>query len=150
MCPAPVSTTVVQAATIGCRSSRASSSAAIHPVIGIIHAQMEEELHGGNTGRVVRVGETVRREAGPWTPTIHGLLAHVRERGVDWAPEPLGVDAEGREIVGFIDGEVPNYPLPEWVWDEGVLVEAARRLRQLHDATAGFTREDRTGRLPAH
>jgi Ser/Thr protein kinase RdoA (MazF antagonist) len=111
---------------------------------------MEEELRGGNMGRVVRVGSTVRREAGPWTPTIHALLRHVRERGVDWVPEPLGLDGEGREIVGFLDGEVPNYPLPGWIWEETVLADAGRRLRQLHDATAGFTREGRTWRLPAH
>ncbi len=32
----------------------------------------------GNEGRVVRVGETVRRPVGPWTPAVHLLLAHLR------------------------------------------------------------------------
>src|SRR4051812_38808759 len=109
---------------------------------------MEQELQGGNMGRVVRVGATVRREAGPWTPTIHALLRHVRERGVDWVPEPFGLDPEGREMVGFVDGEVPGYPLPDFVWGEAVLTGAARRLRELHDATAGFDRVGRTWRLP--
>lgn len=39
------------------------------------------ELDGGNVTTVVRVGDTVRRTAGPWTPAVHALLAWVRERG---------------------------------------------------------------------
>ena len=34
----------------------------------------EIPLRGGNVSTVVRVGETVRRNAGPWTPTVHALL----------------------------------------------------------------------------
>ena len=43
-----------------------------------------------------------------------------------------------RERLSFVEGEVPLYPLPEWVWNEPVLIDGARRLRQLHDASAGF------------
>ncbi len=32
--------------------------------------------------------------------------------------------------------------MPSWVWSEGVLVEACRRLAQVHHASAGF---DTTG-----
>jgi hypothetical protein len=39
-------------------------------------------LTGGNMTPVVRVGDTVRRSAGPWTPTIHALLRHVANPGV--------------------------------------------------------------------
>jgi aminoglycoside phosphotransferase (APT) family kinase protein len=101
-------------------------------------------------GRVVRAGATVRREAGPWTETVQDLLRHVRARGVTWVPEPLGLDEQGREVVGFLEGDVPSYPLPEWVWSESVLADAGRRLRELHDATLDFPREDRTWRLAAH
>ena len=34
----------------------------------------EVVLCGGNMTPVVRVGDTVRRATGPWTPTIHALL----------------------------------------------------------------------------
>jgi len=86
---------------------------------------------------VVRVGDTVRRIPGNCTPTIHRLLAHVRERGVTWVPAPLGYDDLGREILTFIPGAVPHQ-MPEWVWSEVVLTDVARSLREWHDATIGF------------
>ena len=113
-------------------------------------AAMEHELRGGSMGRVTRSGGTVRRTAGPWTPTVHDLLRHVRSRGITWAPEPHGLDEQGREVVGFIEGDVPAYPLPAWVWEDSVLVEAARRLRAYHDATIGFPRAGRRWQLPPH
>jgi aminoglycoside phosphotransferase (APT) family kinase protein len=99
---------------------------------------MEEEvLRGGFVNSVVRVGDTVRRIPGKCTPTIHRLLAHVRERGVTWVPAPLGYDDLGREILTFIPGAVPH-EMPEWVWSEVVLTDVARSLREWHDATIGF------------
>jgi hypothetical protein len=99
---------------------------------------MEEEvLRGGFVNSVVRVGDTVRRVPGNSTPTIHRLLAYVRERGVTWVPAPLGHDERGREILSFIPGVVPH-EMPEWVWSEVVLTDVARALRQWHDATVGF------------
>lgn len=39
---------------------------------------LEEPLAGGNmAGEVRRVGTTVRRWAGPWTPAVHRLLRHL-------------------------------------------------------------------------
>jgi aminoglycoside phosphotransferase (APT) family kinase protein len=103
---------------------------------------MEEEiLRGGFVNSVVRVGDTVRRISQNCTPTIHRLLAHVRERGVTWVPAPLGYDDLGREILTFIPGVVPH-EMPEWVWSEVVLTDIARSLREWHDATIGF---DTTG-----
>jgi hypothetical protein len=99
---------------------------------------------------VVRLGNTVRREAGPWTRSVQALLAHVRTGGIDWVPEPLGLDERGREVVGFLAGDVHGYPLPAWMWDDAILVAAARRLRAYHDATAGFARAGRVWRLPSH
>jgi hypothetical protein len=73
----------------------------------------------------------------------------VRARGVDWVPEPRGRDEEGREVLSWIDGEVPGYPMPDWVWSEAVLTRAARMLREYHDATAGFPASG-PWQLPAH
>lgn len=86
---------------------------------------------------VRRVGDTVRRTAGPWTPTVHRYLRYLARNGVDWAPTPLGVDGD-TEILSFVEGNVPLYPLPHFVWDDGVLADGARKLRQLHDASIGF------------
>ncbi len=98
---------------------------------------------------IARYGDSVLRPAGPWTPSVHALLAHLRARGVDWVPEPRGVDARGRAAVSWVDGDVPAYPMPHWVWAPAVLERAARMLRELHDATAGFERAGRSWALPA-
>ena len=66
----------------------------------------EIPLAGGNVTPVVRVGETVRRVPGPWSPAVHRLLDHLAARGVDGAPRFLGLDAQGREILSYITGEV--------------------------------------------
>jgi Ser/Thr protein kinase RdoA (MazF antagonist) len=99
---------------------------------------------------VVRVGDTVRRGAGAWTDSVHDLLRHVRARGVVWVPEPRGRDAPDREVLRYIEGDVPSYPMPDWVWDDSVLAAAARLLRQYHDATVDFPRARRSWQLPAH
>jgi hypothetical protein len=41
------------------------------------------------------------------------------------------------EMLGFIHGDVPAYPMPDWVWGDQTLVSSARLLRRLHDATVG-------------
>jgi hypothetical protein len=102
---------------------------------------MDSMMTGGNMNQVERVGDSVRRVAGPWTPTVHRYLDYIRRGGVDWAPHPLGIDGD-REVLSFIDGEVPVYPLPGWVWADAVLVDGAQRLRQLHDASIGFPLEN--------
>lgn len=66
----------------------------------------EVRLPGGNVGGAVRVGATVRRPTGHWTPAVHALLRHVRARGLDGVPEPLGIDAQGREVLEHLPGEV--------------------------------------------
>lgn len=98
----------------------------------------EEVLAGGNSTAVVRRGDTVRRTAGPWTPTVHALLRHLRAHGITEVPEPLGTDEQGREVLSYLPGDVANYPLPLWVWDESVLRDAGVLLRRVHDASVGF------------
>jgi len=101
-------------------------------------AELEVVLAGGNMTPVVRVGDTVRRRAGPWTPTIHALLRHVRAAGFTLAPEPLGLDAGGREILSLLPGRVATYPLAAHVISGATLGTVARTLRAYHDATSGF------------
>lgn len=110
----------------------------------------EEQLTGGNVGEVSKRGDRVYRSAGSWTPGIQRLMRHLRDSGLEWVPEPFGMDDRGREVVAFIPGTVPNYPLPDYVWDEETLVTSARMLRDLHDATAGYRDPDAQWRLPAH
>jgi aminoglycoside phosphotransferase (APT) family kinase protein len=65
-------------------------------------------------------------------------------------PEPRGRDAEGREVLSFLPGDVPAHPMPAWVWADAALAAAAALLRRLHDATVGFERPGACWRLPAH
>jgi aminoglycoside phosphotransferase (APT) family kinase protein len=110
----------------------------------------EERLHGGNMTEVVRIGGAVHRSAGLWTPTIQRLLTHLRASGLDGVPEPRGFDEKGREVLEFIDGSVPQYPMPSWVWSDEVLADAAALLRRIHDASSGFDRSDAIWQLREH
>ncbi|SNT41062.1 phosphotransferase enzyme family protein [Rhodococcoides kyotonense] len=100
---------------------------------------MEEiELHGGDMTPVVRVGDTVRRSSGPWTPAVHALLAHLRKSGFLYAPKALGTDDRRREILSFLPGTVATYPLAPHVLTDDTLVAVAKLLRAYHDATVDF------------
>ena len=100
----------------------------------------EEPLEGGiaNLGKVVRVGDTVRRPASPFTDSIFGVLEHLERVGFEGAPSALGIDERGREVVSFIEGDVPIPPMPRWSMTDEALASVARLLRQLHDALEGF------------
>src|ERR1700750_1023228 len=66
----------------------------------------EHPLGGGNVAAgVVRVGDTVRKPAGFWTPAVDALLTHVRRAGFAGAPRPLGRGARGprAEASGVLD-----------------------------------------------
>jgi hypothetical protein len=105
---------------------------------------VEERLDGGNTGRAVRVGETVRRSAGPWTPAVHALLLHLARNGFPGSPRPLGVDDQGREILTFVEGETvgSTLPWPAWTHTDHTLAQVARWLRRYHDVVADFVPPD--------
>ncbi|WP_317232808.1 phosphotransferase [Clavibacter capsici] len=109
---------------------------------------MDGPLDGGNMNRVEREGDTVTRDAGPWTPTVHRWLRHLALAGVDGIPQPLGIEG-GRERLTYLHGDVPVYPLPRWIWADDVLVQAGRRLRELHDASVGFALDGAVWQSPA-
>ena len=100
-------------------------------------------------GSVVRRGDRVLREAGDWTPAVHRLLSTLQRSGVAGVPTPHGITDDGREVLAFIDGDVPSYPMPAWVWADEALESAARLLRQVHDATRG-AELDGPWRSPIH
>lgn len=105
-------------------------------------------LPGGNSNAPVRFGDRVHRIAGPWTPSVHAYLRHVREHGAPFVPEPFGYDGEGREVLQFLPGAVPAYPLPDIAWSDAFLLDAVSLLRRLHDAGTGFDRTGRTWQQP--
>lgn len=104
----------------------------------------EQHLEGGNLSRVVRIGDTVRRPVGPWTPAVHALLRHLEARGFMQAPRVLGIDDSDREILSFVPGRTvgASQPWPSWVWNDAILAKTGRWLRDYHDAVGDFREPD--------
>jgi hypothetical protein len=68
----------------------------------------ELPLRGGRTtAGVVRVGNTVRRPPSPNVQLIRRMLCHLSRRKFGAPPIFLGVDERGRDILSFIEGDVP-------------------------------------------
>jgi hypothetical protein len=105
-----------------------------------IHNMDDQEiaLGGGNITEAARVGQTVRRTTGPWSSTVHALLRYLEQRHFAGAPRFLGIDAQGREILSFLEGEVGHYPLRAYMWSDENLSVVARLLRRYHDLIADF------------
>ena len=104
-----------------------------------MNSDTEVPLPGGLAeGRVTRVGDTVRRPAGPWTPTIHALLRHLESKGFP-APRPRGFNDEGREVLTFIEGQAGNWPWPPALSGLQGMRQVGRLLAAYHGAVADFT-----------
>jgi hypothetical protein len=100
----------------------------------------EIALTGGRTLGAVRVADTVRKPARPWTPAVQSVLRHLEAAGFDGAPRALGVDPQGREVLTYLPGATvgETVPWPGWVYGDESLTEAASWLRRLHDATTTY------------
>jgi len=102
---------------------------------GVTLPGAEEPLAGGNVGGAVRVGDTVRRPTGEWTPAVHALLNYLAGR-LPCVPSVLGIDEQGREMLCYLPGlvidlETEMLSLPQ-------IRSVARWTRTFHDAVAGF------------
>ncbi len=95
-----------------------------------------EPLPGGNVGGAVRIGATVRRPTGPWTPAVHALLSHLAKTNLSAVPRVHGIDARGREILDYLPGQVIDVDAD--VLTDAQLAALGRWLRALHEASAGF------------
>ncbi|WP_152366051.1 phosphotransferase [Microlunatus speluncae] len=120
-------------------------------------AEPEIALDGGSHSGAVRVGRTVRRRGGVWSPAVLDLLRHLEETGFAGAPRALGFDDQGREVLSFLEGEVgaglpevDDGPVPDdhWFWRDDVLVRLGGLVREFHDAAATFPWADREWQLP--
>src|SRR3954471_2589076 len=109
-------------------------------IVGSRELMTFERLPGGNLGGAVRIGDTVRRRVGPWTPSVAALLDHLEEKGFTRAPRFLGIDDEHREMLTFVDGETvgDQQPWPSWVYADETLDQVAEWLRLFHEAVSDF------------
>jgi aminoglycoside phosphotransferase (APT) family kinase protein len=97
------------------------------------HEMLQDKPHR----TVVRVGDTVRRPLQPWSSSVHELLRYLEGIGYPHSPRFLGINADGREVVSFIDGESGGAGWAKVV-DERGLKAMARLLREYHDAVREF------------
>jgi hypothetical protein len=96
----------------------------------------EQVLRGGNSiGDVVRVGDTVRRQAGPWSSSIDALLLHLESVGFEGAPRALGYDDRGRQVLSYVPGHVDSSPVD---LTRSQVFEVGRLIRDFHDAVSTF------------
>src|ERR1700678_3349323 len=102
-----------------------------------------ERLAGGigNGGRVVRIGDTVRRPRGAHSHATDLLLQALAANGFP-VPVPLGDDQQGRAVFKWIDGTAPTPTFPPWSLTDGALASVGRLLRRYHETV-------RTLSLPA-
>jgi hypothetical protein len=87
------------------------------------------------THGLIRVGDTIRRPLHDRSAYVQAVLEQLEASGFTGAPPFLGVDAEGREVLTFVEGEVLDGS-PAVISDRR-LRSAASLIRGFHDATAG-------------
>ncbi|NYJ08234.1 phosphotransferase [Petropleomorpha daqingensis] len=106
---------------------------------------IEQPLTGGMdpSAGVVRVGDTVRRPAG--RSAVCSLLLHLEREGFEGVPRFLGTDDEGRDVLTFVEGDVPLPPYPSWALTDAALQDLGRLVRRFHQATATFDAASATG-----
>jgi len=97
---------------------------------------------GDVTEGVVRIGGTVRRPHQPQSWAVAGYLDHLERAGFDGSPRFLGRDAQGRDVLTFLEGDVAGDPPEPWATSPELLESVAVLLRRLHDASAGYLADD--------
>jgi mutator protein MutT len=120
------------------------------PLVHALAARLVEAvpLAGGRVGGAVRIGDTVRRPSGPWTDTVHDLLAHLHGHRVPALVEPLGRDPEGREVLRYVPGRTvgASAEVPPAFRAPALLHQLGTWLRRMHVASASFPPQPRDWR----
>lgn len=99
-------------------------------------AAVEVPLAGGHdSGRVTRIGGTVRKPVRPWTRSVHAVLRHLESVGFAGAPRVIGFDTEGREVLTYIDGVDGRRAR---CYTDAALIQVAQLIRSLHDGLGSF------------
>ena len=121
-------------------SDAAPDTATLGRVPVVERPATEEVLHGGvaNHGQVVRVGPHVLRPSNPHSRSVFAFLRAVRGAGFDGVPLPVGIDADGRERLEFMEGNAPTAPYPPWALTDRALASVAELIARFHRAAAAF------------
>lgn len=80
----------------------------------------EEPLTASDKRLIVRIGDEVHRPTHWWTPAVHDLLNYLASVDFPYSPRVLGVDADGREVLSYIEGESGRDGWEKIISDEGL------------------------------
>jgi hypothetical protein len=99
---------------------------------------VDEILPGGiaNAGSVVRKGDNVLRPSNPNSEAVHAFLRGLRSAGFVGASLPIEIQADGRERLAFIEGDVAVPPFPAWVQTDHALSSMTVLIRSFHEASS--------------
>jgi thiamine kinase-like enzyme len=96
-----------------------------------------EELSGGRSGSIFKIGHTIVRPANRWTKNLHQFLRFVCDQEKNFVPEPISLGKD-EEKLSFLPGEAIHYPIPKEFWNDKILKSAAQLLKKLHDFGAEY------------
>jgi aminoglycoside phosphotransferase (APT) family kinase protein len=97
-----------------------------------------QALNGGRENKVFKTKDHVIRPSGAWTPHVHRFLHFLIQEGFTVVPRPYGTNEKGEEILSFVQGEVYNDPLPEFMLEDKMIRSSARLLRRFHDVSERY------------
>jgi aminoglycoside phosphotransferase (APT) family kinase protein len=99
---------------------------------------VDEILPGGvaNAGSVVRKGDFVLRPSNHNSDAVHAFLRGLRSVGFEGASLPVEIQADGRERLHFIEGEVAVPPIPVWAQTDRALSSIVVLMRAFHQASS--------------
>lgn len=104
---------------------------------GLMEESVEHPLVGGaQTEGLVRVDDTTRRPAHHRSRYVDRLLQHLADVGFAGAPRPLGYDDRGRQVLTFVEGDVPG--VAPYRLSDARIRSAATLIKNFHDAAATF------------
>lgn len=87
-----------------------------------------------NLGKIIRKGNTIRRPINGNSNFVQKLLCYLETVNFDASPRFLGIDEQGREIISYLEGDVPSNLI---YYSDEELILGAKLIRRFHDITAG-------------
>jgi hypothetical protein len=91
----------------------------------------KEELKGGRIGKIFKIGNDIVRPSNDWSKNVHSFLEFIIGLGCDFIPKPISINDEN-EVLSYVPGEVYNYPLPEMLKTDEIIIEVAKLLSKYH------------------
>lgn len=76
---------------------------------------------------------------------VRALLQHLEQVGFAGAPRHVGIDERDRDVLTWVEGDVPVPPYPDWALTDAAIVSLGRLLRDYHRAAASFPAADHRG-----